>query len=136
MRKAIAVAEKAGVLTSEQIKTLSDYVDSVELTERLNKKRNLANEALFEEFLAVIDGVIKNNNEEIRIVKAFIEKDSGGYSVHINLNEDKLTYNIFGQGVTAKKAVDDFYSAYKVMRDFHKDKGLPFEEVKFKIIEI
>lgn len=68
----------------------------------------------------------------MRKVYAFVERGNDGtYGVYIDLDEDKLTYGIIGEGKTAKEAIEDFYTAYEDMKELHKEKNKYFEEVEF-----
>lgn len=68
----------------------------------------------------------------MRTVKAFIERGKDGtYGVYVDLNENKLTYGIIGDGITTEEAIDDFRNSYEEMKALYKDEGKPFEEVNF-----
>ena len=68
----------------------------------------------------------------MKTVKAFIERGSdGNYSVYVDLKDKTLNYGIHGTGETARKAVDDFMSAYEAMKAFHDKKGKAFVEAIF-----
>lgn len=68
----------------------------------------------------------------MRKVYAFVERGNDGtYGVYIDLDEDKLTYGIIGEGKTAKEAIEDFSTAYEDMRELYKEKNKYFEEVEF-----
>jgi hypothetical protein len=67
-------------------------------------------------------------------VKAFIERgNEGSYSVYVDLENKTLNYGIFGEGNTAKEAVEDFISAYETMKEFHKEQKKYFVEAEFEI---
>lgn len=71
----------------------------------------------------------------MRIVKAFIEKGNDGtFGIYIDLDENKLTYGIIGEGKTVKEAVEDFYLSYKEMKELYKSENKYFEEVEFLIV--
>ncbi|TFD92795.1 XRE family transcriptional regulator [Dysgonomonas capnocytophagoides] len=68
----------------------------------------------------------------MRKVNAFIERGNDGtYGVYIDLEENKLTYGVIGEGKTAKESIDDFYNSYAEMRELYKDENKDFEEVEF-----
>ena len=67
-------------------------------------------------------------------VKAFIERgNDGSFSVYVDLENKTLNYGIFGEGNTVKEAIEDFNSAYEVMKEFHKEQGKYFVEAAFEI---
>ncbi|GHT68881.1 transcriptional regulator [Bacteroidia bacterium] len=66
-------------------------------------------------------------------IKALIERGKDGtYGVYVDLNENKLTYGIIGDGATVQEAMDDFRNSYEEMKSYYADEGKPFEEVEFK----
>ncbi|MDR3189235.1 MAG: helix-turn-helix transcriptional regulator [Prevotellaceae bacterium] len=68
----------------------------------------------------------------MRKVKAFIERgNDGSFGVYMDLNENKLTYAVSGDGKTAKEAIADFYGAYADMKAYYQKVNKPFEEVEF-----
>jgi hypothetical protein len=68
-------------------------------------------------------------------IKAFIERGNDGtFSVYVDLENKSLNYGIHGNGKTATAAVLDFQSAYKAMKEFHKEKGKHFVEANFRYI--
>ncbi|MFV0396998.1 MAG: helix-turn-helix domain-containing protein [Bacteroidales bacterium] len=68
----------------------------------------------------------------MRRVNLFVEKgDDGTYGVYIDLEENKLTYGIIGEGRSAKEAIDDFHRSYAEMKELYKEEGKRFEEVEF-----
>ncbi|MCL2041452.1 MAG: helix-turn-helix transcriptional regulator [Bacteroidales bacterium] len=68
-------------------------------------------------------------------VKAFVEKGNDGtYSVYVDLEEKRLNYGIHGNGDSVKEAIEDFHSAYRAMKEFHKELGKKFVEAEFNIV--
>ena len=66
-------------------------------------------------------------------VKAFIERGSDGtYGIYIDLNEDRLTYGIIGDGNTVREAIDDFRNSYNEMREYYEEINKPFTEAEFE----
>jgi hypothetical protein len=71
----------------------------------------------------------------MKTIKAFIERgDDGTYGVYIDLKDNSLNYGIFGDGKTAKEAIDDFNNSYIEMKKFHEDNRKKFVEAKFDFI--
>ncbi|MDR1883163.1 MAG: DNA-binding protein [Prevotella sp.] len=68
----------------------------------------------------------------MRKVNAIIERGSDGtYGIYIDLNENKLSYAILGDGTTVDDAKADFYNSYEEMKQLYKDENKQFEEVEF-----
>jgi len=66
-------------------------------------------------------------------VKAFIERGNDGtYGVYVDLNDNTLNYGIFGDGKTAKEAVEDFQAGYLEMKNLYKNEGKRFVEAEFE----
>lgn len=68
-------------------------------------------------------------------IKAFIERGKDGtYGVYVDLENKTLNYGIFGEGVTAKEAVEDFKLSYEEMKTFHTQEGKKFVEANFEYV--
>jgi predicted RNase H-like HicB family nuclease len=66
-------------------------------------------------------------------VKALIEKGNDGtYGVYIDLEENRLSYSVIGDGKTVKEAIDDFNNSYEEMKAYYKDADKKFTEVVFE----
>ena len=66
-------------------------------------------------------------------VKAFIEKGNDGtYGVYIDLEENRLTYGIIGDGDTVEEAIADFYNSYEEMKLHYTEQEKVFQEVEFE----
>jgi hypothetical protein len=50
-------------------------------------------------------------------VKAFVEhSENNRFSVYVDLKDNTLNYGIFGEGNTAKEAIEDFFSFFIDMK--------------------
>ena len=66
-------------------------------------------------------------------IKAFIERGKDGtYGVYVDLEDEKLSYGIIGDGDTVKEAIDDFNNSYLEMEEYHKEINKPFQEAEFE----
>ena len=67
-------------------------------------------------------------------VKAFVEhSENNKFSVYVDLKDNTLNYGIFGEGNTAKEAIEDFFASYNEMKELHQEKGKYFVEAEFEI---
>ena len=67
-------------------------------------------------------------------VKAFLERGrDGSFGVYVDLEDDTLNYGVFGEGDTAKEAIEDFFASYHEMKELHKEKGKEFVEADFEV---
>jgi hypothetical protein len=65
-------------------------------------------------------------------VKAFVERgDDGTYGVYIDLQENRLTYSLIGDGNTVEEAIGDFYNSYEEMKLYYTETGKDFQEAEF-----
>ena len=66
-------------------------------------------------------------------IKAFIERGKDGTcGVYVDLEEEKLSYGIIGDGDTVKEAIDDFNNSYLEMEEHYKEVNKPFQEAEFE----
>lgn len=66
-------------------------------------------------------------------VKALIERGNDGtYGIYIDLNEERLTYGILGDGHTVEEAIEDFNNSYQEMKVYYQEEGKFFQEAEFE----
>ena len=71
----------------------------------------------------------------MNLVKAFVERgNDGSYGVYVDLDDNTLNYGIFGEGKTAKEAIDDFNISYTEMKASHEEDNIPFVEAEFEFV--
>ena len=65
-------------------------------------------------------------------VKVIIERGNDGtFGAYIDLNEERLSYSIIGDGDTVKEAINDFNNSYDEMKAHYVEQGKKFTEAEF-----
>lgn len=69
----------------------------------------------------------------MKTVRVFVERGKDGTFGAYMPDDNGLSYGVIGEGATAAEAIADFNAVYESMKDSFAQRGLPFEEVTFKI---
>ena len=68
-------------------------------------------------------------------VKAVVERGNDGtYGIYIDLEENRLSYGIIGEGKTVDEAIYDFRNSYDEMKQYYKEINKPFQEAEFSFV--